>query len=445
MLVSILILAVLLLLNAVLAMAELAVMTSRHSRLAQAARRGDKGAIAALTLAREPTRFLSTVQVGITIIGIFAGAFGENSLSSHVAGLLRQVEFLAPAADWLSLILVVLAITYASLVFGELVPKRIALARPELVSRLISRPLAVLSKITALPVRVLSISTDAILAVLRIPQPSQHDVSEDDVKSLLSRAAATGVFDPREHELMQRLFRVRELKARDLMVPRGDVVWIEDSWSMREVRVLVGTSPYSHYPVCRGGMDQVRGVVHIKDLISYGLLEDSSFDPAAVAHAPLYVPDASPALKLLEAFQDRKAHVALVVDEHGAVEGLISLNDVLRSLVGDFARLGEEEPPRIVARDDGSLLADASLPMHEFVLELGVPEEAAARVSSSTVGGLVIELLDRVPDTGDSVVWQGLRLEVVDMDRHRVDQVLVTRLAPTPEKKAEGLGGDAAI
>lgn len=433
----------LMLVNALLAMSELAVMTSRHSRLAHAASRGDRGAARALALAREPTRFLSTVQVGITVIGIFAGAFGENSLSAPLEGALKGVPGLAEYADTVALIVVVIAITYFSLVLGELVPKRLALAYPEAVARLISRPLDLISRIAAAPVKVLTLSTEAVLTLLRVRTPSQHDVSEEDVKSLMARAASTGVFDPQEHELFKRVFRVRDLRVRDLMVPRSDVIWIDRDWSVAEVRVLVGTSPYSHYPVCRGGLDQVEGVVHIKDLIAYGLLETAGFDIATVARKPLFVPEATPALKLLEAFQARRTHVALVVDEYGAVEGLISLNDVLRSLVGDFSRQGQEEPASIASRADGSMLVDGAFPLHEFVARLGIADEDWADLRAvSTVGGLMLALLDRVPERGNSVVWQNLRLEVMDMDRQRVDQVLVTRLTPPPKEAAASAAPD---
>lgn len=445
MIAAIIILVFLIGINAILAMSELAMMTSRHSRLAQAARGGDRGAATALALAREPTRFLSTVQVGITVIGIFAGAFGENSLSSPLERSLTRLGWLSPYEDTVALVIVVLIITYFSLVLGELVPKRIALAHPESVARLISRPLNFLSRIASAPVRLLTLSTEGVLRVLRVRVPASHEVSEDDVKALLSRAASTGVFDPQEHELLKRVFRVRDLRVRDLMVPRADVIWMDKEWTVAEVRVLVGTSPYSHYPVCRGGLDQVEGVVHIKDLIAYGLLESAGFDITSVARAPLFVPEATPVLRLLEAFQARRTHLALVVDEYGAIEGLITLNDVLRSLVGDISRQGEEEPASLIARADGTILADGSFALHEFVTRMGIPDEAMTAFRGvSTVGGLMLALLDRVPDRGDRVDWQSLRLEVMDMDRQRVDQVLVTRLTPPPSEDPRGGIGDPA-
>lgn len=431
MVLAVLVLVLLLLVNAVLAMSELAVMTSRHSRLAQAAGRGDRGSAKALALARDPSRFLSTVQVGITIVGIFAGAFGEKSLSASLRASLEPLPWVGPWAGPVSLVIVVLALTYFTLVLGELVPKRIALAHPEAVARLIARPLDLLSRIAAIPVRILTFSTETVLGLFRVRVPPGHEVSEEDVKALLARAASTGVFDPQEHDLLKRLFRVRDLRVRDLMVPRADVIWIDQAWSVAEVRVLVGTSPHSHYPVCRAGLDHVEGVVHIKDLITYGLLEHAAFEIGSVARPPLYVPEATPVLRLLEAFQSQRTHVALVVDEYGAVEGLIALNDVLRVIVGDISRVGGEQPSRLTMLEDGTMLADGSLPLHEFVAGAGLPEESSRDFRGvSTVAGLLLALLSRVPSRGDLVEWRGLRLEVVEMDRQRVDRISVRRVRP---------------
>jgi putative hemolysin len=246
MVISILILAVLLILNGVFAMSELAMMTSRQSRLQQSAKAGSRGAAAAVALAREPTRFLSTVQVGITLIGILAGAFGENAFSGKLEPLVSRVPGLEPYADTIALALVVLLITYFSLVVGELVPKRIALAYPEMIASTISRPLNVLSIITAWPVKVLTVSTEVLLKILRIKPQGGDDVSEDDVKALISRAATTGIFTLQELKLFQQTMRAGDLVVRDLMVSRADIIWIEEDEPIDAVRVLVGTSPWQH-------------------------------------------------------------------------------------------------------------------------------------------------------------------------------------------------------
>lgn len=429
MLASILILAFLLLLNAVFAMSELAMMTSRQSRLQQAAAKGHGGAAAALALAREPTRFLSTVQVGITLVGIFAGAFGEDTLSTPLAEWLATFPALEAYSDTIALVIVVLGITYFSLVLGELVPKRIALAHPEAIASAIARPLNLISVIAALPVRVLSASTNAVMAILPIRQRTGDDISEEDVKSLVARAASTGVFDPLEHAIFQRAFRLGDLRVRSLMVPRSEVVWIDEGMPIDEVRVLLGTSPFSHFPVCRGSLDDLVGVVHIKDLIAYGLLAGREFKPAAVAKKPLFAPENMPALKLLDMMQKSRTHVAFVVDEHGGTEGIITVNDVVQALVGNLARVGDEQPPGAVRRPDGSYLLDGRMPLHEAALTLKLAGESVGDVADvSTVAGLVLSLLGHIPTKGESVEWHGWRLEVVDMDYQRVDQVLATRV-----------------
>ena len=429
MLLPIVVLCILLLFNALFAMSELAMMTSRHERLQQAAAKGHGGAALALVLAREPTRFLSTVQVGITTIGIFAGAFGEKAISSSVTAWIQSTfPAMAPYAGKISLVIVVLSITYLSLVVGELVPKRIALSRPEAIASAIARPLTFLSVIAAWPIKILSLSTDAIVKLLGVKPPKRDDISEDDVKSLVSRAAGTGVFEPLEHKLFQRLFRVGDLNVSALMVPRSEVIWIDETLSAEDVKVLVGSSPYSHFPVCRGNIDSLVGVIHIKDLIAYGLLANTDFKIAAVAKKPLFVPDTMPALKLLDMFQSTRTHVAFVVDEFGGTQGLITLNDVVQALVGDLSRLGEEKAPGARQRKDGSWLIDGRLPVPEVISTLAVTHEFLAEIpEANTAAGLMLALLGHIPHEGETLLWAGWVFEVVDMDGTRIDQLLVRK------------------
>jgi len=427
--ISILILLALVLLNGVFAMSELAVMTSRQSRLQRAAARGSRGASTAILLAKDPTRFLSTVQVGITLIGILAGAFGENALSGELEVLVAAVPQLAPHADVVALAIVVLLLTYVSLVVGELVPKRIALAHPEAVASLISRPLNLLSIIAAWPIRLLSASTHLLLRVLRLKPREGDDVSEEDVRALIARAAGTGVFTPQELALFQRTMRVGDLVVRDLMISRKDIVWIDERTPIEAVRVLVGTSPHSHFPVCRGGLDRVVGVVHVKDLIAHGLVAGKEFSVASVTHAPLFVPESMPALRLLDQFQATRTHFAFVVDEYGGTLGMLTLNDVARAILGDVSRKGDAAVPTMTQRSDGSWLVDGRLPLHEMALTLQIPPEAEESLPDvSTVAGLVTTVLGRIPQEGEKATWAGLELEVVDMDGVRVDKLIVRRV-----------------
>lgn len=428
MVISILILAVLLILNGVFAMSELAMMTSRQSRLQQSAKAGSRGAAAAVALAREPTRFLSTVQVGITLIGILAGAFGENAFSGKLEPLVSRVPGLEPYADTIALALVVLLITYFSLVVGELVPKRIALAYPEMIASTISRPLNVLSIITAWPVKVLTVSTEVLLKILRIKPQGGDDVSEDDVKALISRAATTGIFTLQELKLFQQTMRAGDLVVRDLMVSRADIIWIEEDEPIDAVRVLVGTSPHSHFPICRGNIDNLVGVVHVKDLIAYGLIAGKDFKVAVVAKKPLFVPEKMPALRLLDQFQSTQNHIAFVVDEFGGTLGMLTFNDVTRAIVGDVSRKGATSTPTLTRRSEREWLVDGRLPLHELVVGLELsPEIESTLPDVSTVAGLVTTVLGHIPREGESLKWQGLAIEVIDMDGPRVDKLLVTR------------------
>lgn len=428
MVISILILAVLLILNGVFAMSELAMMTSRQSRLQQSAKAGSRGAAAAVALAREPTRFLSTVQVGITLIGILAGAFGENAFSGKLEPLVSRVPGLEPYADTIALALVVLLITYFSLVVGELVPKRIALAYPEMIASTISRPLNVLSIITAWPVKVLTVSTEVLLKILRIKPQGGDDVSEDDVKALISRAATTGIFTLQELKLFQQTMRAGDLVVRDLMVSRADIIWIEEDEPIDAVRVLVGTSPHSHFPICRGNIDNLVGVVHVKDLVAYGLIAGKDFKVAVVAQKPLFVPEKMPALRLLDQFQSTQNHIAFVVDEFGGTLGMLTFNDVTRAIVGDVSRKGATSTPTLTRRSEREWLVDGRLPLHELVVGLELsPEVESTLPDVSTVAGLVTTVLGHIPREGESLKWQGLAIEVIDMDGPRVDKLLVTR------------------
>ena len=425
---AILILASLIVLNGVFAMSELAMMTARRSRLQAAAARGSKGAATAIVLANEPTRFLSTVQVGITLIGILSGALAEKTIASRVREQVVRVELFESYGDEISLAIVVLGITYFSLVLGELVPKRIAMAFPELAASVISRPINLLSVASAWPVRLLSGSTELVLKLLRIKPRQGDDVSEEDVRSLVARAASTGVFTPQEHALFKQTMQVGDLCVHDLMVPRTDIVWIDESINADALRVLLGTSGYSHFPVCKGGLDRLVGVVHIKDLIAYGLLAGGEFDVSVVTRQPLFVPESMPALRMMDEFKRTKVHIAFVVDEHGGTLGLLTLNDVMSALIGDIGRRGEDPKPQAVQRENGSWLMDGRLPLHEALSLLAIELPSEDQPDVSTVAGLVLAQLGRIPKRGERMDWMGWRFEVVDMDGARIDQVLVKRV-----------------
>lgn len=425
---TLVILGLLLALNAMLAASELAMMTSRPSRLQQMADRGNVGARKAIEMSREPTRLLSTVQVGITLVAVFQGAYGERQLTGPITEWVKGFAPLEDYAEGIALAIVVALLTYCSLVFGELVPKRVALAYPERVATLIAPFLWIVSTAAAWPVKLLSASTDGLLRLMRIRQ-RPDEVNEEDVKAIVARAASTGVFDPIEHRIFERALRVGDMTAKSLMVPRSQITWIDESMPAEDVRVLIGTAPFSHFPVCGGTIDRLRGVVHVKDLISYGLLAGSDFKVSAVMQPPVYVPDTMPALRLLELFQANRTRIAFVVDEHGGLEGLATANDVIQAILGDLSRGGEDEQPAAVRRDDGSWLIDGRLPLPDVLATLGIARDAPDELPEvATAAGLVTALLGDLPTTGDHVDWHGWRFEVVDLDGRRVDKLLVSRL-----------------
>lgn len=417
--------------NGLLAMSELAMMTSRKARLEADAARGSRNARVALQLASEPTRFLSTVQVGITLVGILAGAFGERALSTPLEDALARMPGLEPYAAGLALAFVVMVITYLSLVFGELVPKRLALAYPESIATLIARPLALVAWLAAWPVRVLSVSTEVITRVLRVKADARDDVSEEDVRALVARAAGTGVFTRKEHEIFDRLLSIGDITVRDLMVPRVDIVWIEATTTPDTLRVLIGTSPYSHFPVCEGNLDRLVGVVHIKDLIAYGLLADANFEVAAVAQEPLYIPETLPALRALDMFQSTRTHIAFVVDEHGGVQGLVTLNTISAALVGDVGRAGESPRPRARSRPDGSWVLDGRLAIADLRRTLGIRDsDRLPSPDASTAAGLVLALLGHIPQQGESVEWMGWRFHIDQVHSNRIHRISAKRSEP---------------
>jgi putative hemolysin len=417
----------LLVINGILAASELAVMTSRPSRLQGLALRGNTRARQAIKLSQDSTRFLSTVQVGVTAISILSGAYCERAFAGPLQAWLETWDLKPETASVAAFGIVVASITYVSLVLGELIPKRLALAHPEPMAMFIAPIISALAWFLHPLVKVLSVSTNAVVKLLGISHKAD-DVSEEDVKALVARAASTGVFDPMEHKLVERAMRIGDITVRSLMVPRTKITWIEESMPAEDVRVLIGTAPFSHFPVCSGSMDNLKGVVHVKDLISYGLLAGTEFTVSTVAQAPMYVPESMPALRLLELFQRNRTRVAFVVDEHGSLEGLVTVNDIMQALVGDLSRMGEEEAPRATRRADGSYLLDGRLPVADVLLVLELQPDAADDLPDmATAAGFVTALMGSLPSTGQRVTWRGWELEVVDMDGQRVDKILATR------------------
>ncbi len=421
--------------NGFFALAEMAIVSSRTGRLEAMAAQGDRGAGRALALAKAPADMLSAIQVGITLIGILTGAFGGASLAGPVAVWMKQVPALARYADSASLALVVAGITYISLVVGELAPKRIALNNPEPIAAFVARPVAFFVRLVRPLVRVLSVSTQFVLAAVRAKPPDEPPVTEEEVKVMLGQGAEHGVFEESEREMVENIFQLSDMRAGALMTPRMQIEWLDLEDEAHQNLGIIAAGHHSCFPVGRGSLDDVAGVVFTKDLLA-DHVAGKELDLEHAAREPLYVPRSMPALKVLEAFREQKTTIALVIDEFGGIDGLVTLNDIMEHIVGEIA-LGDEAMEEAVRREDGSWLLDGMLDIEEFKELFGfdeLPEEE--RANYQTLGGFVVSYLGFIPRVGEVFIWGGCRFEVMDMDRTRVDKVLV-QVLPADEENGQ--------
>jgi putative hemolysin len=412
--------------NGVFAMSEMAVVTARKSRLQDWANKGDARAGAALELANAPNRFLSAVQIGITLIGILAGAFGGRTLAERIAEYFSGVPGLEPYSRAIGLSVVVMTITYFSLVIGELVPKRLALRHPESIAAFIAGPMRFVTQISAPMVDLLSLSTDAVFRLFGRHHVQEPPVTEEEIKTLVQKGTEAGVFEESEQDLVEAVFSLGDRSARSLMTPRTHIVWLDLDDSVEAMRAKVIESKYSRFPVSAGNLDQVSGVIHAKDFLAQQVT-GKALDIRALMQDPLFVPRTVSALHVLELFKQTGKHIAFVVDEYGGTEGLLTHHDILEAIAGEIS-LGEKQAePKAVQRHDGSWLLDGMLAVEEFkeIFQLkDLPGEK--KDAYQTVGGFLFTQLGRVPSVSDSFVWNNLRFEIVDMDGKRIDKVLVT-------------------
>ena len=426
----------LVLLNGFFAMSELAVVSSRKARLKQMQAEGRRGARTAVTLADDPGRFLPTVQIGITLIGVLAGAFSGATLARHIASLLVDVPVLGPFSDGLGIASVVVGITYLSLIFGELVPKRIALSDAERVATLVSRPLALLSQLCAPAVWLLRFSSDTVLRILRLPTTRQVTITDEEVRTLVSEGAAAGVFEVAESEMIEGVMRLADRPVRSIMTPRVDVVWLALSQSQEEIRRIIVESGRSRFPVSRGGIDAIEGIVHAKDLLDR-MLAGQPFDLAACLRQPLFVHEGTSVLKLLDLFRTSSVHMALIVDEYGSFQGIVTSTDILASIAGEFPEDEGEVDDTVVRRDDGSFLIDGGIDIDQLERLLN-RRDLISHDEYHTLAGFLLWELGHLPVIGERLDWKNLRFEIVDMDGRRIDRVLISRISDDPETDAAG-------
>lgn len=413
--------------NGVLAMSEMAMVSARRSRLQHMAEKGSPGAARALEFAEQPTRLLSTIQIGITAIGILSGALGEAALSSIVEVYIRSIPELAPYAHEITLTVVVLGITYFSLVIGELVPKRLALQHAEQIAVTMARPMYLLSLLTLPLVKVLSFSTDIILVILRVQRQRSHSITEEEIKVILDQATQEGVFEETEQELVENILRLDSRKVGSIMTPRQDMVFLDINRGDDQNRIILQEHPHWIIPLCDDGLDNVLGFVRTKDLLNR-LLQGERPTLSALVTPALFVPNSVSLMQLLEHFKRSHLQTALVVDEYGELNGLVTLNDVLEAIVGDIASEGLDGDPSAVQRADGSWLVDATMDIDSFK-ELFDLEQLTGEDNGEfhTLAGFIMLQLGNIPRITDGFDYDDLHIEVIDMDRNRIDKVLVTR------------------
>jgi putative hemolysin len=416
-----------LVLNAVFVMSETAMTASRRARLQQQVERGNEGAKVAMSLSEQPNRFLSTIQIGITLIGILMGALGEASISRNLERQLADTS-LAPYASLIAFIITVLIISYFSLIIGELVPKRLALLDPEGVASRVAPAMRLLSIITSPIVKLLSASTDAVLWLLRVRPKDDPIVTEDEITTMMQQGVQAGVFEEAEHEMVEGVFSLSERKVTAIMTPRTDVVWldIDDDTAINQRKI--GESHFSRFPVCEGDLDKVIGMVRAKDLLPR-LLNGEPFDLRAAMVPPLFVPESMTAAKAVDMFRETGKHIVFVLNEYGGLQGLVTTQDILNEIVG------ESGAPESVQREDGSFIVDAMMAVDDFKDLFKINQLPGEHEHFETLAGFVMMQQGEIPRAGDHFIWEDLRFEVVDMDGNRIDKMLVNRVKEQSSKK----------
>ncbi len=414
----------LIVLNGLFSLSELALVSVRRARLAVLERKGVKGAAAARLLADDPQRFLPTVQVGITLVSVLTGVFGGARIASHLQAWLATIPAVAQGAEGISLALVVVVTTYLTLVLGELVPKQLALRTPELMAIRVAGPIAVLSRVGGPAVWLLGVSSGFILRLFGLHRASRQSVTEEELKALLIEGAQTGVLEMEERDMIERVLRLADKPVRAIMTPRTELAWIDRTHPAKAIAATLKAAPHSRFVVCDRSIDNVVGVVQAKDLLDR-ILSGGELSVGASLKQPMIVPDTISALDALERLKSDALGLALVMDEYGSFEGVVTAADVLQAIVGDGT--GPEHQEGVPGpQGDAAMTLDGMTPVDELKARLSLPD-LPAEGSYHTLAGLLLALLRRVPRVGDRIVFGGWRFEVLEMDGRRVDRVLAGR------------------
>lgn len=416
---------VFILFNGVLAMSEIAIISSRKTKLQHLSKKGHSGAGVALKLAEEPNSFLSTLQIGITLVGILSGAFGGATIAEELAAFFITIPIIAPYAEAIGIGVVVLVIGYFTLIFGELVPKRLGMKNPERIAILLAKPIRLMSVIFHPIVLLLGLSTNIVLTLLRVKHSDESEITEDEIKILVEQGTHQGVFENAEKEIIEKAFKLDDMNIESLMTQSLKVVWLNINDSPERMDEKINKHHYSCFPVCDGQLDKVIGMVYLKSL--YSMRCDLTAPKLkTVILQPLFIPEGTKALKVMLKFKETGVHTALIIDEYGATKGLVTLNDILEALVGDF-QPEQSDKPNAMQRDDGSWLVDGDYSIGEFkqLFHIGtLPDEESNRYH--TLAGFIIMHLGHIPKTTDHFIWNGFRFEIVDTDGKKIDKILVS-------------------
>ncbi|HEY2990766.1 MAG TPA: hemolysin family protein [Candidatus Binatia bacterium] len=423
---EILIILLFIVLSGVFSMAEMAILTARKSRLGESANKGNARARAALELANAPTRFVSTVQIGTTSTAVLAGAFAGRTVAGQVAAYVKLLPGAEPYGEAIAFALVVVGVSYFTLIIGELVPKRLALRYPEAIAAALARPMRAATAAFSPIVHLVSLSGDAVIRVFGRQQVREPTITEEEIKTLVEKGTEAGVFEESEQNMVEAVFSLGDRSARSMMTPRTQIIWLDVNASDDHVRAKVRESGYSRYPVASVDLDHVTGVVQAKDLLAHSLVGRPA-DLKSILQEPLFVPRSVSALHVLELFKQSGKHIALVVDEYGGIEGLLTHHDILEAIAGEIAFGGKSQEPKAVQRHDGSWLLDGMLAVDEFKELFHLDDLPGEKKDAyQTLGGFLFTQMGRVPSVSDRFIWGKLNFEIVDMDGKRIDKVLVT-------------------
>lgn len=416
----------LILLNGIFAMTELSLVSSRRYKLENARRKGNQGAKIALDLSENPSRFLSTVQIGITLIGILLGVYSGDNLTVYVVDFLKSINLFTAYADKIALAVVVIFITYLSIVLGELFPKRLGMSFPEPIAILLARPMLLLSKIASPFVWLLSVSNELLLKIFGIKKTTESQVSEEEIKSIIKESAKGGEIQDIEQDIVERVFELGDRKINSLFTHRSEIVYFDANDSWEEIREKINGEKHSAYPVCENNdIDEVLGIVLLKDLFVPEI--DKDFKLTDYLKKPLYLNENTYAYKVLELFKSEKMHYGMVIDEYGSIQGIVTMDDVVDALVGDATEVDQDEY-QIVQRGENSWLVDGKYSIVDFLKYFNITLEDDMVDKFTTVAGLVINLNSALPNVGDKVTIQDYEMEIVDKDGHRIDKIIITRL-----------------